>query len=78
MSTKEEQKQHLIDIIKGDEELRLYESTHTFQVLEYWQPTPILRWKRISIDKLTYNKVLQQMWQSDKGKQEWKDVPEED
>ncbi|MFY8160494.1 MAG: hypothetical protein ACOVNU_04130 [Candidatus Kapaibacteriota bacterium] len=43
-----------------------------------WQPTPILRWKRISIDKLSYNKVLQQMWHGSLGKQEWRDVQEED
>lgn len=48
------------------------------QVIEYWQPTSVLRWKRISIDKLSYNKVLQQMWQGSSGTQEWKDVPEED
>lgn len=59
-----------------------YNSTilNTSQVMAYWQPTPVLRWKRINIDKLSlsYNKVLQQMWQSSTGLQEWRDVPEED
>lgn len=48
------------------------------QVTEYWEPTSVLRWKRIPIDKLSYNKVLQQMWQGSSGTQEWKDIPEED
>lgn len=48
------------------------------QVTEYWKPTSVLRWKRVPIDKLSYNKVLQQMWQGSSGTQEWRDVPEED
>ena len=50
----------------------------SFQVTEYWVPTSVLRWKRIPIDKLSYTKVLQQMWQGSRGTQEWKDIPEED
>mgnify|MGYP003591950113 CR=1 FL=1 len=44
----------------------------------FWQPTNLVRWKRIEIDKLRYKKVLQQLWQGDKGEQEWRDVPEDD
>ena len=44
----------------------------------FWQPTNLVRWKRIEIDKLRYKKVLQQLWQVDKGEQEWRDVPEDD
>ena len=44
----------------------------------FWQPTNFVRWKRIEIDKLRYKKVLQQLWQGDKGEQEWRDVPEDD
>jgi hypothetical protein len=40
-----------------------------------WQPTQLLRWKRVMKDEGSYDKVLQQMWQGDKGEQEWKDVP---
>jgi hypothetical protein len=42
-----------------------------------WQPTQLLRWKRVMKDDGSYDKVLQQMWQGDKGEQEWKDVPVE-
>ena len=42
-----------------------------------WKPSPLIRWKRVEIDKLRYNKVLQQLWQGDMGEQEWRDVPEE-
>ena len=42
-----------------------------------WQPTQLLRWKRVMKDEGSYDKVLQQMWQGDKGEQEWKDVPVE-
>ena len=44
----------------------------------FWQPTNLVRWKRIEIDKLRYKKVLQQLWQGEKGEQEWRDVPEDD
>ena len=44
----------------------------------FLQPTNLVRWKRIEIDKLRYKKVLQQLWQGDKGEQEWRDVPEDD
>ena len=44
----------------------------------FWQPMNLVRWKRIEIDELRYEKVLQQLWQDDNGEQEWRDVPEED
>lgn len=44
----------------------------------FWQPTPSIRWKRVRIDILRNQKVLQQLWQSNKDEQEWRDVPEED
>lgn len=44
----------------------------------FWKPTPLVRWKRIELDKIRYEKVLQQLWQGDMGEQEWRDVPEED
>ena len=43
-----------------------------------WKPSSLIRWKRVGIDKLRYEKVLQQLWQGDMGEQEWRDVPEED
>jgi hypothetical protein len=43
-----------------------------------WKPSPLVRWKRVEIDKLRYEKVLQQLWQGDMGEKEWRDVPEED
>lgn len=43
-----------------------------------WKPLPMVRWKRVEVDKLRYEKVLQQLWQGDMGEQEWRDVPEED
>ena len=43
-----------------------------------WKPSPLVRWKRVEIDKLRYEKVLQQLWQGDMGEQEWRNVPEED
>ena len=43
-----------------------------------WKPSSLIRWKRVEIDKLRYEKVLQQLWQGDMGEQEWRDVPEED
>jgi hypothetical protein len=48
------------------------------EVIPLWHPTPLLRWKRVSIDLMTYNKVLQQKWISNTGIKEWRDVPEED
>lgn len=52
----------------------------SFQLVEFWHPTPILRWEKhyTSIDRVNYDKVLQQMWHSNTGKQEWRDVQEED
>lgn len=44
----------------------------------FWRPTNLVRWKRIEIDELHYEKVLQQLWQGDRGEQEWRDVPEDD
>lgn len=26
-----------------------------------WKPSPLIRWKRVEIDKLRYDKVLQQL-----------------
>ena len=49
----------------------------SFQVIEYWERTPLLRWNKRN-NLFGSKKVLQQMWQSNKGKQKWKDVPEED
>ena len=43
-----------------------------------WTPSSLIRWKRVEIDKLRYENVLQQLWQGDMGEQEWRDVPEED
>lgn len=42
-----------------------------------WKPSPLVRWKTVVIDKLRYEKVLQQLWQGDMGEQEWRDVPGE-
>jgi hypothetical protein len=50
----------------------------SFQVTEYWERTSILRWNSRNNLFGLKTKVLQQMWQSNKGKQEWRDVPEED
>jgi hypothetical protein len=49
-----------------------------FQGNVFWQPTSLIRWKRVEIDKLRYEKVLQQLWKGDRGEEEWRDVPEED
>ncbi len=43
-----------------------------------WQQVALIRWKRVEIDALRFNKVLQQLWKGDLGEQEWRDVPEED
>ncbi len=43
-----------------------------------WQPTLSLRWKRYELDKMRYGLALQQLWKSNKGKEEWRDVPNED
>lgn len=53
---------------------------NTSQVVAYWQPTQVLRFKKIINDEpfaITYNTILQQMWQSNTGEQEWRDIPEE-
>lgn len=42
-----------------------------------WQPTPLIRWKKVEIDKLHYDKILQQLWKNMNGEQEWRNVPEE-
>jgi hypothetical protein len=44
----------------------------------FWEPTSLIRWKRVEIDNLRYNKVLQQLWKGDQGEQEWRDVPEQE
>ena len=46
-------------------------------VCSVWQATPLLRWRRVDIDQLRYDKVLQQLWRSNTGEEEWRDVPEE-
>ena len=43
----------------------------------FWKPTLTLRWKKVDIDELRYEKILQQLWISDIGEKEWCDVPEE-
>lgn len=52
----------------------------SIQVIAYWHPTPLLRWEKhyTTIDRVNYDKVLQQMWQSNTGLKEWRNVPEED
>ena len=48
------------------------------QSLSVWHPLPQIRWKKLH-DNFDLNpaKVLQQLWQSNNGEQEWRDVPEE-
>lgn len=42
--------------------------------VDIWNPTMMLRWNIIDTDK----KVLQQKWVSNFGKEEWRNIPEED
>ena len=58
--------------------LTITEDYVPISIVAIWQPSPLLRWKRVSIDLMSYNKVLQQMWYSNTGIQEWRDIPEED
>ncbi len=37
-----------------------------------WQPTPILRWEIVNTSK-----TLQQLWTSNSGLTEWRDISEE-
>jgi hypothetical protein len=50
------------------------------QVIAYWHPTSVLRFRKdyTNNQMTSYKKVLQQMWQSSTGIQEWRDVPLED
>jgi len=48
------------------------------QFLHVWQPTPLLRWKKMGFNLIGYNKVLQQKWISNTGEQRWCDIKEED
>lgn len=43
----------------------------------HWQPTSLIRWKRISLSDISYNKVLQQLWRNNLGEEKWIDVPVE-
>jgi hypothetical protein len=43
-----------------------------------WCVTPMLRWKKIEYGELNTHMVLQQLWGSDTGEHEWRDVPIED
>ena len=43
-----------------------------------WFPLALVRWKRYEVNEITYKNVLQQLWKCTDGKQEWRDVPEED
>lgn len=48
-----------------------------------WQPTPLLRWKKIYISDadgngIGFNTKLQQCWIDDLGNKEWINVPTED
>ena len=55
--------------------------TKTFEgitPITLWQPTVLIRWKKFHDNfDLNPTKVLQQLWQSNTGEQEWRDVPEE-
>jgi hypothetical protein len=51
---------------------------NTIEATEYWERTPLLRWSKRNNLFGPKTPVLQQVWQSNKGKQEWRDVPEED
>jgi hypothetical protein len=50
------------------------------QVMPHWLPTQALRFRKdyTNNQMTSYDKVLQQMWQSNTGLQEWRDIPEED
>jgi len=52
----------------------------TFTVAVIWHPTPLLRCRRdyLSIDMVKYDLVLQQMWCSNTGIEEWRDIQEVD
>ena len=43
-----------------------------------WKPTMTLRWKRkkIEFDPINSRLVLQQMWESDSGEQDFRDIEE--
>lgn len=62
--------------MKQSETLNNLELTDQRRVV--WTPTPLIRWKKIEIDKLRYEKVLQQLWRSGDGYNEWRNIPEED
>ncbi|MEY2910139.1 MAG: hypothetical protein RIT01_165, partial [Pseudomonadota bacterium] len=47
----------------------------TIEVLEVWNPTFQLRWNRKFI-RQTYLNTLEQLWVSNKGNEEWRDVPQ--
>jgi len=66
-------KQFLTEIMEADAKDGLYE-----QEAEYWQRTTLLRWSKRNNLFGPKTPVLQQVWQSNTGKQEWRDVPEED
>jgi hypothetical protein len=50
------------------------------QFFHVWHQTPSLRWRReyTNNQRTSYDKILQQMWRSDRGEEKWLDVPEED
>jgi hypothetical protein len=47
----------------------------TIQVNETWLPTPKLRWNRKLIRE-TYLNTLEQLWISNTGNEEWRDIPQ--
>lgn len=57
------------------------ETVTTINVVEYWNPSLLLRWieKAVPIDENTgtMKMVLQQLYTSNLGNREWRDVPTE-
>lgn len=54
-------------------------NTDDFYIVEeIWTPTPQLRWRSlgfvVNMNQISEEKVLQQLYQSSKDKQEWRDV----
>lgn len=49
---------------------------------ETWTATAQLRYRKVTIGKMPmtdisiYDRVVEQLWQSDKGNQEWRAVPD--
>jgi hypothetical protein len=52
-----------------------FEKNFNIEIHEIWNPTLQLRWNR-KVIRETYLNILEQLWISNTGNEEWRDIPQ--